>query len=703
MNTKLIVIGTLIVIIILVIFLCFQKTTENFPVSRNGMLAIKNPFTLNKSTMQAKITKTLNNAKSFPPTRLVENITIPRISLQGININTFPNFYDFIVIGSGYGGSVSACRLAQAGFKVAILERGKWHKKDIHRDLLSSLANIRIIYTNTFPLYLHTMWKYYNISTDNRDALSYWYIDGLDSLGVVANSVGGGSTFNAGVCLKPKENVINNFPHLWKIWFNLFYNRVNKVIQPEQPNNNHYRASEFLSTMEDGDINSNMKIAFDLNACKQHTNDCQNCALVCNYAKKSLDKNYLGLALSAGAKLFPQTEVSYIEQISKNYWKVNLANGDVMTCANVVVSAGTFGSTKILSMSRDNGGVSVSSQLGKQVSGNGDDFYFVENMANKPKYQKINDSDPYISAGYFKPSGVLIENLQYPTPLIDAIVPLFSSQNDGDFILKFGELVFNSTPAYRITLNISLDNSDGEIKWDKNGNLVKWRDATNPYKMDFINANKVIANKLGGKYTPQTLFNKSTFHLLSGCKVGCTGSDGVVNDYGQVFRGNGKDVYENLYVIDGSILPFGVGVNPTMTIMTISELITDQIIKRLKPVPTNTIKYMIPTSFVYEASYLNQYNNHIRPQGECTPYTINKVIENVPKKENFDDSGMCGVYFDGCQCTDMNDDGTCPPCVNSLIDGSIDESTCESLCEDNANYCLAMNQCISPVWSASCS
>ena len=68
-----------------------------------------------------------------------------------------------------------------------------------------------------------------------------------------------------------------------------------------------------------------------------------------------------------------------------------------------------------------------------------------------------------------------------------------------------------------------------------------------------------------------------TAHPLGGCPMGHDTSDGVVNGIGQVFRGNSSIPYKDFYVVDGSIIPNGLGVNPSLTISALAFKIAEQI------------------------------------------------------------------------------------------------------------------------------
>ncbi len=73
-----------------------------------------------------------------------------------------------------------------------------------------------------------------------------------------------------------------------------------------------------------------------------------------------------------------------------------------------------------------------------------------------------------------------------------------------------------------------------------------------------------------------------TVHPLGGCPMGNCGKDGVVDLYGRVFKDEGVDVYENLVVLDGSIIPKALGINPALTIAALAELAMTEHIKTWK-------------------------------------------------------------------------------------------------------------------------
>jgi cholesterol oxidase len=133
---------------------------------------------------------------------------------------------------------------------------------------------------------------------------------------------------------------------------------------------------------------------------------------------------------------------------------------------------------------------------------------------------------------------------------------------------------------------VGVDNSDGELLLDKDGkiNLEKPYNLDKPSQpviYDIIDMMKEFANQIGHNNTDSLFIpfwskddndknNKTqiTAHPLGGCPIGKDASTGVVNSFGNVYRSskNQQETYDGLYVVDGSIIPSALGVNPSLTI-----------------------------------------------------------------------------------------------------------------------------------------
>lgn len=482
-----------------------------------------------------------------------------------------------VVIGSGYGGSVIACRMAQAGARVAVIERGKrWKPEEFPRDIGDGIQNVNYTFTTTTPkpMMFHLG---FNVGAASYP-FSYWYEDGLDSKAITISGVGGGSLGNAGVFWNPDAAAISDLPAPWRTKWSVNYNKAKTISAPEIQMSVHPRTSEFYSLITNGygEKTEPLMITSDLSQSAGINN---NCVLGCA-SKKSLDKTYLKLAEQSGATINEKNEVLYLKK-SGSGWHVHLKSGQTIWADVVVVSAGVFGSTKILSQSRDVGGVSISSRLGENVSGNGDDMFLVTDAKNVGHNQSFPQGPP-ISAG-FKIKGnrdewVLYENL-YPPDILMGVLQILAFRSAGDFALKMSQYMLHSYKPYRVFLTMNKDANDGEIKWDKNGKLIRYRDATDYQSPSKLKATQHFAQVLGGRADKQHLDRIITTHPLGGCVASSSSLTGVVNLNCQVFTGkNETEAYLNLYVCDGSVIT-GLGVNPFSTILTVAEICAETMVK----------------------------------------------------------------------------------------------------------------------------
>lgn len=305
--------------------------------------------------------------------------------------------FDVVVVGSGYGGSISANRLAEKGYKVALLERGKEYQPgDFPDDLKSSLNQVQV-----------------NGKSLNRDHAALFDLRNFSDVAVIMGcGLGGTSLINANVVVRPDPQIF--LDTAWPEEFRSestdmvpYYERVEKHLnvssisqRPDLKKLAKRQAFERYSIKHDVKLDyPPLAVNFDVEgvnkygATQQACISCGNCCSGCNLgAKNTLDKNYIPLAKMNGAKVFTGIEVSHFDKVSNNnyivyYWKVREVRKSgkgkdklsSIRCQKLVIASGALGSPEILMKSSRLGNIKFSSMLGKQVSVNGGTIGWIYN------------------------------------------------------------------------------------------------------------------------------------------------------------------------------------------------------------------------------------------------------------------------------------------------------------------------------------
>lgn len=298
-----------------------------------------------------------------------------------------------VIIGSGYGGAVAAQRLAKKfGNGVCVLERGSERIAGTFPANFSDLtADVRL---SLLPE---------EITAGADDAL--WDIRLDKEMGtLVASGLGGGSLINAGIVLAPEKKVFETGWPKEISWDKLqhYFDRAEKKLSampiPNEVKKRLPKAvlfDELKNAAFQGE-DTPIKPKFTINFSEQSKNKCIHCGdcmTGCNQnAKVSLDKTYLRDAKESGAQLFTGATVLWIEASSSEEakWRVALEFTDSKLRENnpgpffieteqVVLAAGTLGSTEILFRSQKKG-LSLSSMLGAKFSTNGDNISALYNL-----------------------------------------------------------------------------------------------------------------------------------------------------------------------------------------------------------------------------------------------------------------------------------------------------------------------------------
>ncbi len=522
------------------------------------------------------------------------------------------NSFDVIVIGSGFGGAVSACRLAEKGMKVLILERGRrWDPKD-------------------YPRKPGDAWVF---DSDEPHKQNGWLdLRVLDDMTVAqCAGVGGGSLIYANIIVEAKKELFDNG---WPAEITLdelkpYYEKVGKMLNvqkiPDNQLTERYRLMKEgaeklgygdrftpldLAVTFDPNWNYDLEDPFNEKHSKTWTNDqgqeqgtcihIGKCDLGCDVkAKNTLDLNYIPWAEKHGAEVRPLHLVNYIEPENGGYRVIfdRLDGGKRTrgseTAGKVIVAAGSLGSTDLLLHCRDKYKTlpRISRFLGNSWSSNGDFLTpaFYDDRKISPTHGPTISSAIDFLDGSVDGEQFFIEDGGFPDLLGNFLEEIIGG---GRKIKKakykilakaLGEIVRGRDPLDNCMpwFAQGVDAADGRLylgrpwyaPWRKKLKL-DWDIERSEKCIDaIINMHKRLAGVTGGKpWVPPTwtlLKNLVTPHPLGGCNMGTTEANGVVNHKGEVFG------YPGLYVADGAIIPEAVGLNPSKTIAALSERIVD--------------------------------------------------------------------------------------------------------------------------------
>lgn len=509
--------------------------------------------------------------------------------------------YDVLVVGSGFGGSVTALRLTEKGYRVGVLEAGRrfattdfprsnwnsrkflWFPKlgmrgiqriNLLRDVLvlsgAGVGGGSLVYANTLyepldPFYQDPQWA---DITDWRDELAPHYDQASRMLGV---SITPQETPADKVMREVADRlgVAETFHHTPT---GVFYGQAG-VTSPDP-----YFGGE----------------GPDRTGCRA----CGGCMVGCRYgAKNTLDQNYLFLAEKNGAQVHPNSQVVGISP-SDGGWKVEVETPGKwrrssrerrsFTAEHVVFSAGVLGTLRLLLALKESGDLpDLSERLGQMTRTNSEVILGVTARDTRVDYSQ----GVAITSSIHPEEETHIEPVRYPKGS-NAMGLLATILVDGGgktprWLRFLGQalahpLVFMRSLSVRhwsertiiLLVMQSLDNSVRLIR--KHGifgdRLTSKRDETNPAPTYIPIANKaarVAANVIGGD--PGSSWNEVlldapvTAHIIGGACIGESPDQGVIDPYHRVFG------YKGLHVADGSAISANLGANPSLTITAMTE------------------------------------------------------------------------------------------------------------------------------------
>jgi len=516
------------------------------------------------------------------------------------------NSYDYVIIGSGFGGSVSAMRLAEKGYSVLILEKGKrYNDKDFAK----------------------TNWQFWK----------YLWLPALRAHGILQISVlkgvmvlhgagvGGGSLGYANVLEVPTDETFATpawnqtvkwgevlYPHYEtakkmlgvarnpKLWRG---DEILKQIAEERGMGHTFRATDVGAFFGEAGVTVADPFFGGAGPSRAGCRHCGGCMVGCRHnAKNTLPKNYLYFAEQNGVQIISESEVTNVQPSTLNGSRYEITYRPSTSlikpqtkvyAQNVIFSAGVMGTMKLLLKLRDvkKSLPKLSCRLGDMVRTNSEAL-----LGSIARKSDVNYSEGVSISSIFNADDVTrVEPVRYPNgsslmrflgaPLISDVtsVParIFKSltwifRNPIDSLRA---LTFPGW-AHNVTILLIMQHVDNHMKFrigrspltlfrrglvaergterEISARVDAGHDITREY------AKRINGVPLGS--LTENMFNlPTTAHILGGAPMGRNAEEGVVNENFEVHN------YPGLFIIDGSIMPANPGVNPSLTITALAE------------------------------------------------------------------------------------------------------------------------------------
>ncbi|MCO4792607.1 MAG: GMC family oxidoreductase [Bacteriovoracaceae bacterium] len=517
------------------------------------------------------------------------------------------NHFDILVIGSGFGGSVSAMRLAQKGYNVCILEMGKEYSDD------------------DFPKTNWNLKKY--LWAPFIRCFGIQKITLLNKVMVLhGTGVGGGSLVYANTLLKPENKIFesSSWPKGtdWKEELEDPFIQANKMLGNTTNKKFHQNENLIKSLGEKLNCSETFKpttvgVYFGSGnktgeevedpyfssegPSRSECTECGGCMIGCRVgAKNTLVKNYLYFARKWGAKVLPETKVTKIINNNENNFEVHTVSSTsfinkkrkIYSAERVILSAGVMGTMKILLDSKFKHKTldKISDCLGDSVRTNG------ESLLGSVSYKNQGGMDKGIAIGaQIKPNDhTKIEGVRYPSGsdfMKFLAIPL---TGNGNWFLRPIKMIFSfmtSFPNYMrilfhkdwaansiILLVMQSLETKMKLKLGRSPFTLFRKDLVGDFKgheppPSYIpiaqKSVEIVAEEMDGMPLNVAfeagLGIPATAHILGGAIIGDNSKTGVVDSNHQVFG------HPGLYVMDGSVVPSNLAVNPSLTITALAE------------------------------------------------------------------------------------------------------------------------------------
>lgn len=513
---------------------------------------------------------------------------------------------DICIVGTGFGGSVSALRLAEKGWRVTMLEMG--------RQLTD--ADIAAAGSDATKL----AWA------PALGLKGFFAQDVFRHVGIVRGiGVGGGSNVYAAVLLEPKQAFYDDPAWRalcgdWRAELAPHYATAKHMLGVT-PNPYHGIQDDWLRGAAER-LGPQARESFDTvpqgiffgdpsretpdpffngeGPARTGCNQCGRCITGCAYgAKNTLERNYLHFARQRGVQVLPERQVTHVEPLPGGGWLVHQKHPwdsgvpyPPLRARKVILSAGALGTQEILFAARDRYRTlpKLPAALGRHVRTNSEAIVAIlakDPDADVTKGATISshfhpDDRTHITQNRFPESYSFMK--WYMGPLVDGARPLTRALRTLLAMLArpvtTARVLFARNWHKRISVLTVMQQADNQIAFsygrtllrgfrhglisriDTGGRAPSFLPQANAAARAFAEA----SNGIPLNTVMESIGDLSvTAHILGGAVMATGPQDGVVDANHEVFG------YPGLYVVDGAAIPANVGVNPSLTITALAE------------------------------------------------------------------------------------------------------------------------------------
>ncbi len=514
--------------------------------------------------------------------------------------------YDYVIIGSGFGGSVSALRLSEKGYKVLVIEKGKWYQaNDFAKNNWQLKKWLWLPTLQMFGILKLTFFRHVGV---------------LSGVGV-----GGGSLVYANTLPRPNDKFYKsgNWAGLadWKNELHSYYTVAEKMLGATK-NPKYFDADLTLQKVAKvlgkdqefdapnvsvyfGDSKKEVKDPFfnGEGPSRKGCRYCGQCMTGCPYnAKNTLDKNYLYLAQKKGANILAEKKVTFVKtnksENSSNGYIIQIENSTklfrkgkaIIKTKGVIFSGGVLGSVRLLLDMKYKGFLpELSNEVGKHIRTNNENLSLVTSKRNDIDMTKgiaIGSIFPPNEDGHVEAVRYGVGSSFWKIP----IVPMVYGKNIFIRIIKLLKqllfhplswigMYFTKNYSQKTIILLFMQHLDSTINFKRGWFNLRTNVSSGSKPTPFIPMAKTIADEVakaidGNAFMMSTDIltgAPSTAHILGGAVMGKNKEKGVIDCNQKVFG------YKNMYVCDGSAMSANPGVNTSLTITAMTERVMSKI------------------------------------------------------------------------------------------------------------------------------